>query len=75
MIHTEGTILTVHAHAACCAAAVSPDNHGLILTTPLSGRALKSTVSGTNLRSIIATVDDYLMNLGVAEETCLYDSH
>lgn len=75
MIHIEGTILTVHADAACCAAAVSPDNHGLILTAPLSGRVLKSTVSGTNLRSIIATVDDYLMNLGVAEETCLYDSH
>lgn len=74
MIHTEGTILTVHADAACCAAAVIPDNHGLILTT-LSDGALKSTVAGTNLRSIIATVDDYLMNLGVAEETCLYDSH
>lgn len=75
MIHTEGTILTVHADAACCAAAVTPDNHGLIMTTPLSERALKSMVSGTSLRSIIATVDDYLMNLGVAEETCLYDSH
>lgn len=75
MIHTYGTILTFHADAACCAAAVTPDNHGLIMTTPLSDKALKSTVSGNNLRSIIATMDDYLMNLGVAEETCLYDSH
>ena len=74
MIHTEGTILTVHVDAACCAAAVTPDNHGLILTA-LTDRGLESTVSGTNLRSIIATVDDYLMNLGIAEETCLYDSH
>jgi hypothetical protein len=74
MIHIEGMILTVHPDAACCGAAVTPDNHGMILTT-LTERGLESTVSGTNLRSIIATVDDYLMNLGVAEETCLYDSH
>jgi len=31
---------------------------------------VRTTIEGTSLRSVIASVDDYLMNLAVAEDTC-----
>jgi hypothetical protein len=42
-------------------------------TTAEEGR-VRTVVSGTKLRSVIASVDDYLMNLAIAEELCNYGS-
>ncbi len=69
MMQTEGTITTVHEYAGCVAAALSPDNLRC-LDTRADGDRVITTITGTNLRSIIASVDDYLMNLMVAEDAC-----
>ncbi|MDN7024548.1 hypothetical protein FGU65_06545 [Methanoculleus sp. FWC-SCC1] len=73
MIRIEGTIVTPHADAACVAGAVSPDNLSLIRTSPAEG-GVKTEIAGTRLRSVIASVDDYLMNLAIAEDVCSYVS-
>jgi hypothetical protein len=69
MMQIEGTITTLHDHAACVAAALSPDNLKSMETRAEEGRVV-TTIAGTQLRSVIASVDDYLMNLAVAEDTC-----
>ncbi|MCK9313038.1 MAG: hypothetical protein M0P20_03145 [Methanocorpusculum sp.] len=46
---------------------LSPDNCGFIETSFEDG-CIVAKVSGESLRSVIATVDDYLMNLSVAEK-------
>ena len=73
MILIEGTIETPHSHPACVAAALEPDNLTLIRTYPGEG-CVRAEIEGTRLRSIIASVDDYLMNLTIAEELCTYSS-
>ncbi|ABN06464.1 hypothetical protein Mlab_0288 [Methanocorpusculum labreanum Z] len=45
---------------------LSPDNGGFIETSFEDG-CIVARVNGESLRSVIATVDDYLMNLSVAE--------
>ncbi|WP_319379492.1 KEOPS complex subunit Pcc1 [uncultured Methanocorpusculum sp.] len=45
---------------------LSPDNGGFIETSFEEG-CIVARVNGESLRSVIATVDDYLMNLSVAE--------
>jgi hypothetical protein len=45
---------------------LSPDNGGFIETSFEDGYIV-ARVNGELLRSVIATVDDYLMNLSVAE--------
>ncbi len=65
----EGTITTLHDNAACVAAALSPDNLKSMVTRAEEGRVV-TTIAGTQLRSVIASVDDYLMNLAVAEDAC-----
>jgi hypothetical protein len=69
MIRIEGTIETPHAHPECVAAALEPDNLTLIRTRPVRG-GVRAEIDGTRLRSIIASVDDYLMNLAIAEDIC-----
>jgi len=69
MIQIMGTITTLHADAACVAEALSPDNLRSMETKADDGR-VRTTIEGTSLRSVIASVDDYLMNLAVAEDTC-----
>lgn len=73
MIEIDGEILTVHRNAACVAGAIRPDNLLSMQTTAEEGR-VRTVVSGTKLRSVIASVDDYLMNLAIAEELCNYGS-
>jgi hypothetical protein len=51
------------------AAALEPDNLNLIRTIQVGG-GVQALVDGTRLRSIIATVDDYLMNLAIADDVC-----
>lgn len=69
MMQIEGTITTLHDHAACIAAALSPDNLKSMKTRAEEGRVV-TTITGTQARSVIASVDDYLMNLAVAEDAC-----
>ena len=71
MMQIEGEILTVHRNAACVAGAILPDNL-LSMQTTAEGDRVKTVVSGIKLRSVIASVDDYLMNLAIAEELCNY---
>lgn len=69
MTTIEGTILTRHGHPECVAGAVRPDNLSSMRTTEMNGMVV-TTVAGSQLRSVIASVDDYLMNLSVAEDLC-----
>jgi len=63
----EGMISTQHKNAVCVAAAVQTDNMSDIKTVSQDGRVI-TTVVGTSFSRVIATVDDYLMNLTVADE-------
>ncbi|NMA11116.1 KEOPS complex Pcc1-like subunit [Methanoculleus chikugoensis] len=69
MIRIEGAIETPHSLPGCVAAALEPDNLTLIRTVPIEG-GVRAEIDGTRLRSIIASVDDYLMNLAIAEDVC-----
>ncbi|MDN7012508.1 hypothetical protein FGW20_05525 [Methanoculleus sp. FWC-SCC3] len=69
MIGIEGAIETPHTLPGCVAAALEPDNLTLIRTTTIEG-GVRAEIDGTRLRSIIASVDDYLMNLAIAEDVC-----
>jgi hypothetical protein len=69
MMEIEGVITTVHDHAGCVAAALAPDNLRS-MSTRAEDNTVITTVTGTQLRSVIASVDDYLMNLAVAEGAC-----
>jgi hypothetical protein len=40
------------------------------METRADGGAVRTALSGTQLRSVIASVDDYLMNLSVVEDLC-----
>jgi hypothetical protein len=69
MMQIEGTITTVHDNAGCVAAALAPDNLRS-MSTKADGNRVITTITGTQLRSVIASVDDYLMNLGIAQDAC-----
>jgi hypothetical protein len=69
----EGEITTLHRNAKCVAGAIRPDNL-LSMRTAACGTTVRTEVSATRLRSLIASVDDYLMNLAIAEELCRYTS-
>jgi hypothetical protein len=73
MMEITGEILTTHRNAACVASAIRPDNL-LSMKTASEAERVRTIVTGNKLRSIIASVDDYLMNLAIAEELCNYDS-
>jgi uncharacterized FlgJ-related protein len=40
------------------------------MTTTADGDHVNTAIEGTQLRSVIASVDDYLMNLAIAEDAC-----
>jgi hypothetical protein len=69
MMQIEGTITTMHRNARCVAAALAPDNLRSMSTEAEDDRVI-TTITGTQLRSVIASMDDYLMNLAVAEDAC-----
>jgi uncharacterized FlgJ-related protein len=69
MMHIRGRITTVHGNADCVASALAPDNLRS-MTTTADGDQVNTTIEGTQLRSVIASVDDYLMNLAIAEDAC-----
>jgi hypothetical protein len=69
MMQIKGGITTVHRNARCVASSLAPDNL-TSMTTTAEGDKVTTVITGTQLRSVIASVDDYLMNLAIAEETC-----
>jgi hypothetical protein len=69
MMQIEGTITTRHARAACIAGSLTPDNLRS-MTTTADGELVITTITGTQIRSVVASVDDYLMNLAIAEDAC-----
>jgi len=69
MMQINGRITTRHGNAECVASALAPDN--LIgMTTTAENDHVITVLTGTRLRSVIASVDDYLMNLAIAEDSC-----
>jgi hypothetical protein len=69
MIHIRGVLTTEHQNPSCVAASLRPDNLQF-MDTHSRETTVVTTMEGTSVRSMIASVDDYLMNLGVAEEVC-----
>ena len=55
MIRIEGTITTVHENARCVAGALAPDNLRS-METRAEDKKVVTTVTGTQLRSVIASV-------------------
>ncbi|WP_342678874.1 KEOPS complex subunit Pcc1 [Methanofollis sp. UBA420] len=72
MIRIEGTITTGSARAECVAGALAPDNLSGMETAAAGDDAVVTGIRGEHLRSVTASVDDYLMNLAIAEEVCSY---
>ncbi len=71
MMQIEGVITTSHENPSCIANAIRVDNLSAMKTVAAEG-AVTTTITGTKLRSVIASVDDYLMNLAIAQEACGY---
>jgi hypothetical protein len=69
----EGKICTLHKRAVCVAEALRVDNLAG-MHTAATGNAVATAISSPVLRTVIASVDDYLMNLSIAEELCSFDS-
>ncbi|WP_292427132.1 KEOPS complex subunit Pcc1 [Methanoregula sp.] len=68
MMQVSGLITTVHTDAGSVASSLAPDNlKGMI--TIAEGDQVTTVINGTQIRSVIASVDDYLMNLAIADET------
>ena len=71
MMQVSGLITTIHTDAPSVASALAPDNlKGM--TTTADGDGITTVISGTHIRSVIASVDDYLMNLAIADETTTF---
>jgi hypothetical protein len=69
----EGIVCTRHADPECVAGALSSDNLSNMTTTAFDGM-VRTELHTDRLRSAIASIDDYLMNLGIAEDICNYVS-
>jgi len=65
----SGEMRTLHKSPECVADALSADNL-LSMKTVSDGVYVRTTIKGNKLRSVVASVDDYLMNLSVAEDIC-----
>lgn len=68
MMRISGIITTTHANAPIVALSLVPDNLKNMITTA-DGDKVTTVIHGTQIRSVIASVDDYLMNLAIADET------
>jgi hypothetical protein len=69
MMSIQGTITTIHHDPERVAHSLAPDNLASMRTASGDGLVI-TVISGENLRSIIASVDDYLMNLAIVEDVC-----
>jgi hypothetical protein len=74
MMQVRGVITTVHANTCSVALSLAPDNlKGM--TTTADGNRVTTVIDSTQIRSVIASVDDYLMNLAIADETTALPHH
>ncbi|MDD1712598.1 MAG: hypothetical protein LUQ69_05460 [Methanoregulaceae archaeon] len=73
MMEIDGMIRTLHGDPGQIAQAISPDNLASMQTSVMP-HAVETRVHSRQLRSVIASVDDYLMNLMIAEDLCSYTS-
>lgn len=73
MMEINGMIRTWHGDPGQIVQALSPDNLNSMQTSALE-HAVETRVRSGQLRSVIASVDDYLMNLMIAEDLCSYTS-
>lgn len=64
-----GELRSMHPGADCIAASLSPDNGGFMRVDVEDG-CVVARIEGESLRSVLATVDDYLMNLSISERLC-----
>jgi hypothetical protein len=62
----EATIRTTHAHAETVAAALRPDNSDS-MTTRVDGDSVVTDIERETTGGLQATVDDYVVNLTVAD--------
>ena len=69
MMKITGTVTTYHKYPECIAESLKADNLSS-MTTKTGENCVVWKINGDKLRSVIASVDDYLMNLSVAEEIC-----
>jgi hypothetical protein len=67
MMQIEGRITTLHRNAAAVASALTPDNMRTMSTTA-KGDRVTTVITGTQCRTVIASMDDYLMNLAIADD-------
>lgn len=74
ILEVSGAIRTRHNMPECVGRALKVDNLRSMVTSARKGYVI-TEIEGTQLRSIIASVDDYLMNLAIAEEICSLSSH
>ncbi len=74
MTQVHGLITTIHADASRVASSLAPDNLMSMVTTA-DGDRVTTVIEGSQIRSIIASVDDYLMNLAIADETTSLPYH
>ncbi|HJJ89282.1 MAG TPA: KEOPS complex subunit Pcc1 [Methanocorpusculum sp.] len=68
-MHVTGTIVSVHTHPDHVALTLAPDSNGTMSVEVVEGHVM-AKIDGYSLRTVIATVDDYLMNLSVSEQLC-----
>lgn len=67
LIH--GKITTRHQHARVIAESLAPDNL-MSMQSCSHGKAVVTTIDSDRIRSVVASVDDYLTNLAIAEDLC-----
>ncbi|MDO8841006.1 MAG: KEOPS complex subunit Pcc1 [Methanocalculus sp.] len=69
MLIGSGRIRSRHSLPDCVAGSLSPDNlQGM--GTVVSGEYVEMVIIDKPIRSLTASVDDYLMNLSIADELC-----
>ena len=66
-MYVTGTITTTHTSSKNISLALSPDN-GDYIHIVVDGNRVIATIEGDSLRSIITSVDDYMMNLSISEQ-------
>lgn len=66
-MHITGLIVSKHSEPSDVAASLAPDNGDFIRVHVRDGNVV-AEIEGESLRTVIATVDDYLMNLQVSEK-------
>ncbi|MDD3407273.1 MAG: KEOPS complex subunit Pcc1 [Methanomicrobium sp.] len=69
MLRIAGTLTTYHKNPGCVAESLKADNL-MSMTTEATGDCVVCRIKGDKLRSVVASTDDYLMNLSVADDIC-----